>query len=345
MNTEIQCARPFALMAAIVSGSMLAPFAGPQQDAKAAPQDPPVASAPAQQNAAPPAAPSSPPQADDDAPDVEPGVVDDAFDDFWGDSGDAAVDAPGRAIDAFRSFPGFRPFSLQFDPRAFAQGGGGSLSMDSTTIDNGVEKRIHVQVEPSGKARATITSTDAKGDRTERTIEADSLDALRSQAPELESMLAGPSIGGGQDPFQGLDRMFQAWPFGGNARAPQQRGLNRLPRRPTAPPNVMPAQPEGPRLGVQARLIPADDPLRAQLQLAPNVGLLVDAVVPGSLADKLGMQRFDVVTKIEALPIGDAADVLLALKEADDGLIEVHVVRGGKALLLTYETSKDSSDA
>lgn len=349
MHAETQLARPFALIAAMISGSMLAPA----QDTKATPQDPPAAAAPATPARPASPTPTDPPASaptapgDDAAPeDADPELLRDALDDFWGDAPtDESGEPDTRAIDGFEMFPGFRPFSLRFDPRAFAGGSGGSMKMQSTTIENGVEKRIHVEVDADGKARATITAVEKNGDKSERKFEADSVDALRTQAPELESMLAGSTGQLAAPQLKRLHDLFGAWPFQDPRAqsAPRAhaapRGLQRLPRRFVAPSQPGPgSESQGPRLGVQIRAIAADDPLRAHLRLEQNVGLLVESVVPGSLADRLRIERFDVITKIDELPIGDAADVLNALKEADDGLVEVHVLRGGKPLLLTAQT-------
>lgn len=329
MDVKAKFAQPFALVAAIVSGSMLAPA----QEARTPAAQSPQTEAPPPN--APPSAPDDQKALPDSSTDRADDALQDALEDFWGQSGDESDADGGRAIDGWGAFPGFKPFALHFDPRAFAAGQGGALNFQSTTIENGVEKRIHVEVGADGKARATITSTDPNGDKSERKIEADDLDSLRSQAPELNAALSGLSFGTSTAP---LPNLFQGWPFT-TPPAPQgsPRGLRRLPLRPDSVPPAARGDAEGPKLGVQIRVIEADDPLRAHLRLGPGVGLLVETVVPGSLAERLGIERFDVVTKIGDLPIGDAADVLLALKEADDGLVEVHVLRAGKPLLLTHE--------
>lgn len=336
MHAGTQFARPFALVAAIISSSMLTPA----QDAKTpAPTPPPLASQVVSPAVEPPAAAPS-----DETPSTDSELDDerlrDALEDFWGERTEAPgpqQDSQGRAIDGWGAFPDFQPFALRFDPRAFATGSGGAMSLRSTTIEAGVEKRIHVEVDAEGKARATITSTEANGDKSERKFEADDLDTLRRQAPELEALLGGSGAAPKLPQLQPFQDLFGAWPFGRPGAAPAPRGLQRLPSRAGTLPPVAPADANGPRLGVQIRAIPSDDPLRAHLRLERDVGLLVESVVPGSLAERLGVQRYDVITKIDALPIGDAADVLLALKEADDGLVEVHVLRAGKPILLTHE--------
>ncbi|MBK6940681.1 MAG: hypothetical protein IPH13_10855 [Planctomycetes bacterium] len=371
MNAKTQFARPLALFSAIVSGAMMAPA---QETPHPAPQRPPAqaptppaqaptlqaqaptlqAQAPTLQAQAPtlpaqapthPAQaplPNAPQSAHDDAeapadsePERDDAQLQDALEDFWGEPAEEAEANGDRAIDAWRAVPGFRPFALHFDPRAFATGTGGAMDFQSTTIENGVENRVHVEVGADGKARATITSTDPNGDKSERKIEADDLDSLRSQAPELNAALSGLSFGTATAP---LPDLFHGWPFT-TPPAPEgsPRGLRRLPLWPDSVPPMARGDAEGPKLGVQIRGIEADDPLRAHLRLESGVGLLVESVVPGSLAERIGVERFDVVTKIGDTPIGEAADVLLALKEADDGLVEVHVLRAGKPLLLTHE--------
>ena len=107
-----------------------------------------------------------------------------------------------------------------------------------------------------------------------------------------------------------------------------------IPRSPWSPWPFGPrpqAKPDGPRLGVLVgEMTPA---LRSHLSLTPHEGLLVDEVLPGSHAERLGLRRYDVVIRVGDVSVGSAKDVRMALaKLPKDTPVTVRIIRGAKRM-------------
>ena len=63
--------------------------------------------------------------------------------------------------------------------------------------------------------------------------------------------------------------------------------------------------------------------------------VLVEDVVPGSLASDLGIVRLDVIVKVNGIPVGHAEDIRRIVQDVPDGgQVEVEVIRRGEALKL-----------
>ena len=87
--------------------------------------------------------------------------------------------------------------------------------------------------------------------------------------------------------------------------------------------------PAGKRLGISIRDAIAPE-VRAYLELEDGVGLQVETVSEGSLAEALGLNRGDIVTKVAGKPVGSPQDVQAALGPIEQGAeVEVHFVRKG----------------
>jgi hypothetical protein len=84
----------------------------------------------------------------------------------------------------------------------------------------------------------------------------------------------------------------------------------------------------GPRLGVQ--ISAPDETLRAQL----GDGVVVDEVLTGSRAEKIGLRKYDLIRSIDGKPITDRATLRKALTEAS-GPVKLDLTRGGVKLTLT----------
>jgi len=100
--------------------------------------------------------------------------------------------------------------------------------------------------------------------------------------------------------------------------------LNPPPQRRLPPPAPAP-EPEGtPVAG--ARLEPVDDAVRAQLDLPDGQGAVVTQVVPGGVADALGLKKSDILIDVDGKKI--------ASPESAKGLItresKLTVIRKGK---------------
>lgn len=198
------------------------------------------------------------------------------------------------------------------------------LRMDSPFRAGGVlrgsiltgDRRIDYERAADGRVTVKIT----KGGETE-VYEAESLEALKEKHPDVHSLVekhfGGDSFRVEVRPFPFRDGFR---PFG---ESPWPRGLREAP-----PPDREAAPPDGFRLGVWIGEI--TEPLREHLSLKEGEGLLVESVVPGSLADRLGIRRFDVILAVNGTPTGDAQDVQQALSGVEEGgAVNVKVVRKG----------------
>ncbi len=85
-------------------------------------------------------------------------------------------------------------------------------------------------------------------------------------------------------------------------------------------------------IGLLGGAIPADSPLRAQLDLPENQGLIVASVVPNSPAAKAGLKRYDILLKANGTALHEMPDLIdLVLAEgAKKGQITFEVLRHNK---------------
>jgi S1-C subfamily serine protease len=61
---------------------------------------------------------------------------------------------------------------------------------------------------------------------------------------------------------------------------------------------------------------------------------MVDKVVDGTLADKIGLRKGDIVTRVGKKRINEVGDVADALDELKDGKVVVTVIRRGREVRL-----------
>lgn len=152
-----------------------------------------------------------------------------------------------------------------------------------------------------------------------RTYEAKTIEELLSTHPELEQHLqVAPDMA-----FPGLPRSRPS-PFG--QVDPQDDFLTRPPiPRPLGPD---PLAPRTDRLGVQVRE-PASD---------GEVGLHVVEVLPGSLAELLGVRAGDVLSKLNGTEVRSVDDVrnALAARPADEPIVLEVLGPDGRASTLTW---------
>ncbi len=187
-----------------------------------------------------------------------------------------------------------------------------------------------LKVDADGHVTAKITR-DRDGERTEETVEAESMEQFKAEYPEVAKGLGldfdvfgGPGsgfglrVGPGFGPGSG---------FGGGFRMPRSI-------QPWSDPGSALRQVGGPRLGVSVRAIEEGDPLRAHVALDPGIGLLVEQVVPGSLADELDVRRNDILVEVGGVEVGSPADVRAGLEASDSDGVEVEVIREGTRRVL-----------
>ena len=249
--------------------------------------------------------------------------------------------------------PGF------FDDRVF--GGHGSAlqlgpgsSFTRKSSNNGVTETVIVKVDENGRVTAT---TEKNGEKS--TVEAESMEALRRDHPELAESITG---GGGMQ--------LQVHPFGqpfgqssgrrsvtvnpvpqpgvpgvplkpharSGPRLERPQSSRELPRDPSAAPErndrpdagqdqPSPADDQRPKLGIQVAPVSAE--LADYLELDPDAGLMVEQVVAGSAAEKIGLKRRDIVLEVNGATIRGIEDVAAALADQDPADAEVVVLRRG----------------
>lgn len=78
------------------------------------------------------------------------------------------------------------------------------------------------------------------------------------------------------------------------------------------------------------RLSPASDALRHHLALPQGAGLIIDEVLPGTRAARLGLKKYDILLRIDGDPVDDVAQVEALAK--NEGTLEY--VRRGKTRTL-----------
>lgn len=174
------------------------------------------------------------------------------------------------------------------------------------------DRTLSWTVEEDGRIKVTVKDGQ---DAAEQTFEARDLEELRKDHPELAKRVA-PLLGNGHAyVFRlGPDRHVEL--FDGSGA-----------RRRLGDPFVL-ESPEAPVLGVEWSPVP--DVLRDQVDL-PAGGMVVTSVVKGSLAEKLGLARHDVLVEIDGKPVSAAPDVRAALAAVKAGeKVTAIVVRKGQ---------------
>jgi hypothetical protein len=192
-----------------------------------------------------------------------------------------------------------------------------------------------------GPGKVTVTITQSVDGKIEtKTYEGASLEELKEKYPELKSHLDGrfQLRMGGRDDFD-MDKFWNEWNKGFDSFDEDMRkwqdetrreleGMRRWmdqwrPQERRAPPDGGMAL-TGPMLGVRASQPTAV--LAAQLDLGGK-GLVIEAVEKGSLAERLGLERFDVLLELNGREISGPADVAAALKAAEGGKATAKVLR------------------
>lgn len=198
----------------------------------------------------------------------------------------------------------------------------------------GRSQGMSMQIGPDGAVRVEVEERGADGKVEKKVYEAPDMDSFQKQHPGVLQRngvgFAFPG-GGGMGWFRGFGGQFPPV-----APQPPVTGRSRGQRAPDA--GVAPfeslapvAPPAGKRLGVTVRdEVPPD--VRAYLELEDGVGLMVEGVQDGSLAQALGLQRGDIVTHVAGKAIGAPQDVQDALGGLDKGAeVDVAFVRKGVA--------------
>ncbi|MBL8749257.1 MAG: PDZ domain-containing protein [Planctomycetes bacterium] len=182
---------------------------------------------------------------------------------------------------------------------------------------------MSLQIGPDGAIRVEQKTTNEKGEVETKTYEAKSMEDFEAQYP---GVLQQNGLGFGMRMFRGsspLGLRFSTPRIDPNPWVATPVPAPDLDDALVAPP------PANSRLGVSIRpSISAE--LREHLGLDDDVGLMVEGVQSGTLAETLGLQRGDIVTRIGGHSIGSAQDVQKVLGGIEAGkAVEVTFLRKG----------------
>jgi hypothetical protein len=198
-----------------------------------------------------------------------------------------------------------------------------------------------------GNGKVTVTITDmVDGKEQTKTYEGASLEELKEKYPELKDRLGGRIQFGFDvhDEFD-MDKFWHEWNKSFDSFDDDMRDARRefeamrrwfdqwnQPRR--LQPDARLAFP-GAMLGVRASA--PTQVLDAQLELRGR-GIVIDAVEKDTTADRLGIQRFDVLVELNGHDIRGSNDVAAALRGLPDGAkVTAKVVRRSQMITLTDE--------
>ncbi len=179
---------------------------------------------------------------------------------------------------------------------------------------NTLTRSVEIQMQ-NGKVRVKVRTIEDGKEKT-RTYVGDSIEALRKKHPELRKLLADVHVSTGRDPFD-LDRVWKEFGRGRGGQdwkkwqediRKQMEEFRRFEREffkdwrtPRLPLDFEWFNADaGARLGVYVQ--DPDPVVDAQLQLRGR-GLVVRRVTAGSIADKLGLRRYDILVELNGKPI------------------------------------------
>lgn len=213
--------------------------------------------------------------------------------------------------DLRRRFESFdRDFTLRMPKFEFSAPGAAGAS-NGTIFEN--DKKLSWAIEADGHVKVTVQ--DGK-DAPEQKYEAPSMDALKKEHPDVAKRLETAT---GKDWTLSWSHDIQP-----HLRSFEHSLRDRV-RKLESPDDG--AAPATPVLGVTWSPVP--DVLREQLDLGTG-GIVVEEVVPTSLAQKLGLARNDVLLELQGKPVAGSTDVRTALENAKEGeKVTALVVRKG----------------
>ncbi len=216
-------------------------------------------------------------------------------------------------------------------------------------------KGMTLKVMKDGGVELTVVEEDPDtGKKTSRILSEPTLEEFRKKHPEAVrkydlDRYTGARRSAMPDEFDRLFRDFRRGipempqlprfdPFDGDVEKwmeEQRKYMEDLRRRfrgraepAPAPPAPAPA-PSGPEFGIKVE--PVEETLRDQLSLKEGEGVMVGEVKPGSVADKAGLRKHDLILRLDGAAVGDTwgfrKDVLKALERPE---FELEILRAGK---------------
>lgn len=229
----------------------------------------------------------------------------------------------------------------------------------STAQGRNAKRSQSMSVDADGHVTITVEE-DVDGKLEKKTYEADSMDELREQHPELFSGM-DIRIGSGKGGFRfdvpgrglpgfddkEIEKLFEGIPgfdrdpFVGHSMDEMRRRIEEIEKRFRNLPRVQDRVfdvdrstvgvdpqpiPENERLGVMIKPLHAE--VAQFLGLDPGVGLIVDQVLDGSLAKQLGLKAKDVLVSINGRSITSPDVIRQALRETPvGGAVHVETLR------------------
>jgi hypothetical protein len=86
--------------------------------------------------------------------------------------------------------------------------------------------------------------------------------------------------------------------------------------------------------------IAPDEALRAQLEIPPGQGLLVNQVVEESPAARAGLKPYDVLLACQDKPLVEIGDLAKIIEEQKEALLSLRLIRGGKRIIIEITPQK-----
>ena len=194
---------------------------------------------------------------------------------------------------------------------------GGTARYRFQREEDGRTSSLTLEIGPDGAVKAETTDTGGEGERETRSFTAPSLQEFKKKYPDLAEKFR-------VDGF----RLHVVAP-----RLPDADSLGlgfRLDRAPLGFETKLFGRKV---LGVYTGAVGAL--LRSHLGLEEGEGLAVRDVVPGSFADRLGMQPLDIIVELNGETVGDAVAVRRIMSQIEEGAaVSVEILRKGERLRL-----------
>jgi serine protease Do len=92
------------------------------------------------------------------------------------------------------------------------------------------------------------------------------------------------------------------------------------------------------RLGLE--LAPVPEPIRQRLGLGLGVGAVVDRVLPGGMAEDVGLQAGDVLLEVNRQEVRGMADAAAVLERSRDARVPILIRRGNQVLYLVLHPQR-----
>jgi len=199
------------------------------------------------------------------------------------------------------------------------------------------DRSMEMRVGPDG-VTIEITETNGDGESETKRYQAPDMESLREKYPEVAQRYLDGGSGGTTfrfwsdgSPFKGME--MPDMPEFERMEMPDMPEFDRMmPGQMPMPFGEMPGR-QGPMLGVMVSEL--DEEALSELGIDHEQAMEVQQVLPGSLAERLGIAEGDVLLEVNGDPVGSPADVSRALAEAGDDLrVDVH--RDGEAVTLKH---------